>query len=57
MASRFGVFSVEHYLKGNINFMVAFEKGKIVAKPISVSFGKIKKPDLQEFEIANILSN
>ncbi|RMD47015.1 MAG: 6-phosphofructokinase [Aquificota bacterium] len=57
MASRFGVFAVEYYLKGNINFMVALEKGKIVAKPISISFGKIKKPDLKEFEIANILSN
>ncbi|RMA92567.1 ATP-dependent 6-phosphofructokinase [Hydrogenothermus marinus] len=56
IASRFGVFAVEHYIKGNINFMVALEKGEILAKPLNVSFGKIKKPDLKQFEVANILS-
>ncbi len=55
-ASKFGVFAVEHYINGNINFMVALENGKIIAKPLSVSFNKVKKPDLKEFEIANILS-
>ena len=56
IASKFGVFAVEHYMNGNIDFMVALDNGKIVAKPLSVSFNKIKKPDLKEFEVANILS-
>ena len=56
IASRFGVFAVEEYTKGNKNFMVAYEKGEIVSKPLDVSFGKIKKPDLKEFETGNILS-
>jgi 6-phosphofructokinase 1 len=56
IASKFGVFAVEEYVKGNINFMVALEKGQITLKPLEVSFNKIKKPDFKEFEIANILS-
>ncbi len=56
MASRFGAFAVEHYLQGNKNFMVAYENGKITFKPLEVSFGKIKKPDLKEFELANMLT-
>ncbi len=56
MASRFGAFAVEHYLNGNKNFMVAYENGKITFKPLEVSFGKIKKPDLKEFELANMLT-
>ncbi len=56
IASKFGVFAVQHFVKGNIDFMVALDKGQIVAKPLSVSFGKIKKPNLEDFEIANILS-
>ena len=56
MASRFGVFAVKEYLNGNKNFMVSFEKGNILSKPLEVSFGKIKKPSLEEFEIANILN-
>ncbi len=56
IASRFGVFAVEEYVKGNKNFMVSYENGTIKAKPLDISFGKIKKPDLKEFETANILS-
>jgi len=56
IASKFGVFAVEHYLAGNKNFMVAYENGKLTAKPLEISFGKIKKPDLKDYQIANILS-
>lgn len=56
IASKFGVFAVKHYIDGNINFMVSLENGKIMAKPLNISFNKIKKPDLKDFEIANILS-
>ena len=56
MASRFGVFAVREFLNGNKNFMVAFEKGNILSKPLEISFGKIKKPEIREFEIANILN-
>ena len=56
MASRFGVFAVKEFLRGNKNFMVAFEKGSILSKPLEISFGKVKKPPFEEFEIANILN-
>ncbi|WP_297454709.1 6-phosphofructokinase [Persephonella sp.] len=56
IASRFGVFAVEEYLNGKKNIMVAYEKGEIVSKPLEISFGKIKAPDLKDFEINNILT-
>ena len=56
IASKFGIFAVKHYTDGNINFMVSLENGNIVAKPLNISFNKIKKPNLIDFEIANILS-
>lgn len=42
MASRFGVFAVEEFMRGNRDFMVALENGKILSKPLEVSFGRIK---------------
>jgi len=56
IASRFGVFAVEQFVKGKENIMVALENGKVVEKPLEVSFGKIKKPDLSDFELNNILT-
>jgi len=56
MASRFGVFAVEQFVNGETGIMVAVENGKVVIKPLETSFGKIKKPDLSEFELNNILT-
>ncbi len=56
IASRFGVFAVGEYIRGNKNFMVSYENGKITSKPIEISFGKIKKTNLKEFETGNILA-
>ncbi|MGC8868881.1 MAG: 6-phosphofructokinase [Sulfurihydrogenibium sp.] len=56
MASKFGVFAVEKYVAGEKNFMVAFENGSVVSKPLEVSFGKIRVPNIKEYEINNILS-
>ncbi|MGB9766514.1 MAG: 6-phosphofructokinase [Sulfurihydrogenibium sp.] len=56
MASKFGVFAVEKYVAGEKNFMVAFENGSVVLKPLEVSFGKIRVPNIKEYEINNILS-
>lgn len=56
MASKFGVFAVEKYMEGEKNFMVAFEDGKILSKPLEISFGKIRVPNIKEYEINNILS-
>ncbi|WP_457622034.1 6-phosphofructokinase [Persephonella sp.] len=56
MASRFGVYAVEEFMRGNRDFMVALENGKILSKPLEVSFGRIKKPDLKDFELNNILT-
>jgi len=56
MASKFGVFAVEKYVAGEKNFMVAFENGSVVSKPLEVSFGKIRVPNIKKYEINNILS-
>ncbi len=56
IASRFGAFAVEKFLEGEKNFMVSYEKGDIKTKPLNVSFGKIKKPDLQIFELTKKLT-
>ncbi|ACN98433.1 6-phosphofructokinase (Phosphofructokinase)(Phosphohexokinase) [Sulfurihydrogenibium azorense Az-Fu1] len=56
MASKFGVFAVEKYMEGNKNFMVAYEDGQLKIKPLEISFGKIRIPNIQEYEINNILS-
>ncbi|WP_456382857.1 6-phosphofructokinase [Persephonella sp.] len=56
IASRFGVFAVEQFVNGKTDIMVALENGKVVAKPLEISFGRIKKPDLTDFELNNILT-
>ena len=56
IASRFGVFAVEEYINGKKNIMVALENGKVVSKPLEISFGRVKKPDLSDFELNNILT-
>ncbi len=56
IASRFGAFAIEKYLKGEKNFMVSYEKGQIKTKPLDISFGKIKKPDLEIFELTKKLT-
>lgn len=56
MASRFGYFAVKNLVEGKKNFMVSFEDGKITIKPIEISFGKIRIPDIEEYQLNNILS-
>lgn len=56
MASRFGYFAVKKLVEGEKNFMVSFENGKIQSKPLEISFGKIRVPDLEEYELNKILS-
>ncbi len=56
IASRFGKKAVEYYLEGERDIMVAMENGKITKKPLSITFGKIKKPELEDFELVNILT-
>lgn len=56
MASRFGYFAVKSLVEGEKNFMVSFENGKITTKPLEVSFGRIRIPDLEEYQLNNIIS-
>lgn len=56
MASKFGVFAVEKFVQGEKNFMVAYENGKLLTKPLEISFGKVRIPNLEEYQINNILS-
>lgn len=56
MASRFGYFALKKLMDGEKNFMVSFENGKICTKPLEVSFGKIRVPDLEEYQLNRILS-
>ncbi len=56
IASKFGVYAVENYIKGEKNFMVCLENGRILSKPLEVSFGRVRVPNIQEYEINNILS-
>ncbi len=36
--------------------MVSYEKGELKVKPLNISFGKIKKPDLEVFELTKKLT-
>lgn len=56
MASKFGYFAVKKLVEGERNFMVSFENGRIGTKPLEVSFGRVKVPDLEEYQLNNILS-
>ena len=56
MASKFGVFAVEKFVQGEKNFMVAYENGKLLTKPLEISFNKVRIPNLEEYHINNILS-
>ena len=56
MAARFGIFAVEQFLKGKTKIMVSYEKGELKTKPLSVSFGKVKKPKEEDIEFNNVLS-
>jgi 6-phosphofructokinase 1 len=56
MASKFGVFAVEKFVQGEKNFMVAYENGKLLTKPLEISFGKVRIPNFEEYQINNILS-
>lgn len=56
MASRFGYFAVNKLLEGEKNFMVSFENGRLVTKPLEVSFGKVRTPDIEEYRLNTILS-
>jgi len=56
MASKFGVFAVEKFVQGEKNFMVAYENGKLLTKPLEISFNKVRIPNLEEYQINNILS-
>jgi 6-phosphofructokinase 1 len=56
MASKFGVFAVEKFVQGKKNFMVAYENGKLLTKPLEISFNKVRIPNFEEYQINNILS-
>jgi 6-phosphofructokinase 1 len=56
MASKFGVFAVEKFVQGEKNFMVAYENGKLLTKPLEISFNKVRIPNFEEYKINNILS-
>lgn len=56
MASKFGYYAVENYIKGNKNFMVAFENGNFKIKPLEIAFDKIRVPNIQDYQLNNILS-
>jgi 6-phosphofructokinase 1 len=56
MASKFGVFAVEKFVQGEKNFMVAYENGKLLTKPLEISFNKVRIPNFEEYQINNILS-
>jgi len=56
MASRFGVFALEEFLKKKYNIMVAYENGKLTTKPLEVAFGKIKKPNIKDVDFNNLLN-
>ncbi|MCX7738809.1 MAG: 6-phosphofructokinase [Hydrogenothermaceae bacterium] len=56
MASKFGYFAVKKLVEGERNFMVSFENGRIGIKPLEVSFGRVRVPDLEEYQLNNILS-
>ena len=56
MASKFGVFAVEKFVQGEKNFMVVYENGKLLTKPLEISFNKVRIPNFEEYQINNILS-
>ncbi|NPA53702.1 MAG: 6-phosphofructokinase [Aquificae bacterium] len=56
MASRFGVFAVEEFLKRKYKVMISYEKGELKTKPLEITFGKIKKPNLRDIDFNNLLS-
>ncbi len=56
MASKFGYYAVENYINGNKNFMVCFENGTFKIKPIEITFNKIRVPNIEEYQLNNILS-
>jgi 6-phosphofructokinase len=56
MASKLGVFAVEKFVQGEKNFMVAYENGKLLTKPLEISFNKVRIPNFEEYQINNILS-
>ncbi len=56
MASKFGYYAVENYIKGNKNFMVTFEDGSFKIKPLEIAFNKIRVPNIEDYQLNNILS-
>lgn len=56
LATRFGVFAVKQFLSGKKNIMVAFEKGELKTKEIKDIHEKIKKPDIEDFDISHIVN-
>jgi 6-phosphofructokinase 1 len=56
MAARFGVFALEEFLKRKYKIMVAYENGKLTTKPLKITFGRIKKPNMRDVDFNNLLS-
>ena len=56
LATRFGVFAVKQFLSGNKNIMVAFEDGSLTVKKIGEVHNKIKSPNIDDFDINNIVN-
>ena len=56
LATRFGVFAVKQFLSGKKNIMVAFENGSLTVKKISEVHNKIKSPNIDDFDINNIVN-
>lgn len=56
LATKFGVFAVKQFLAGQKNIMVSFEKGELTTKNIKEVCGKLKKPNIEDFDINHIVN-
>ncbi|RUM60298.1 MAG: ATP-dependent 6-phosphofructokinase [Persephonella sp.] len=56
LATRFGVFAVKEYLAGQKNIMVALEENKLKTKKLKDVHGKIKTPNIEDFETSKIVN-
>ena len=56
LATKFGVFAVKQFLAGHKNIMVSFEKGDLNIKQLKDVHNRIKKPNIEDFDINNIVN-
>ncbi len=56
LATKFGVFAVKQFLAGHKNIMVSFENGDLKIKQLKDVYKKIKKPNIEDFDINNIVN-